>query len=227
MWSSTDGANWECATAKAPWPARAGAAGAVHNGKMWILGGTKEYLYDQKKFGQQHRIHDDYLNDVWSSADGIHWDLATAAAPWSPRAFHAVLAFDNKLWLIGGGKWLPSAEVYSDIWNSPDGVHWTKVTDKAPGHPRFWFSSLVYKNRMWIMGGMQDAKHYFSNDVWCSTDGLIWTQLNSDKVWSRRHESSAYVFDGKIWLGGGMHDGVVTNDFWQIEVPDSWLEQHK
>lgn len=48
--------------------------GAVMNGRIWILGGGR---YDTPKVGRL------YHNDVWSSADGIHWTEHTKAAPGS------------------------------------------------------------------------------------------------------------------------------------------------
>jgi len=215
VWHSTDGTKWTQAAA-APWAARCGAGGAVHHGKMWILGGTKRYFFGSK---------DDLLNDVWSSADGIHWDLVAGSAPWTPRAFHAVLAFDGKLWVMGGGNYVLAYQCRHDVWSSTDGAHWTKVTENAPWRPRIWHSAVVYKNRMWILGGTEDS-HWMANDVWSSSDGANWKKLETGKVWPKRHEQSAYVFDGKIWIAGGMVErhpggpGGLQNDVWQIELTD-------
>ena len=134
VWFSTDGAHWDPATRSASWRPRLGAGGAVFGGMMWILGGVERYFDG----AEQH-----LLNDVWSSTDGAHWTLETAHAPWAGRAFHGVLAFDNKLWVFGGGNYLPEYRGYNDVWSSPDGVHWTRVVEHAPWSPRIWFSALV------------------------------------------------------------------------------------
>jgi hypothetical protein len=222
VWRSVDGANWECATAKAAWPARCGAAGAVHHGKMWILGGTDHYYVNGK-----------LLNDVWSSTDGVHWEMATRNAPWPPRAHHAALAFNDKLWVMGGGNYradfdpnrFPAYLAYNDVWSSADGVQWNRVTDKAPWQPRLWFSALVYKNRMWMLGGWSDKPSQNWNDVWYSSDGANWKELKTDAVWSKRHEHSAYVFDNKIWVVGG-NPWPCDNQVWQLDIPDSWFEKN-
>lgn len=216
VWCSADGAKWQQATAAAAWSPRLGAGGTVHNGKMWILGGVEQYFFGTKK---------DLLNDVWSSADGVRWEPATRNAPWAPRAFHAALAFDNKLWVMGGGNYLPTYEGHNDVWSSPDGAHWTRVTEKAPWPPRIWFSAVVYKNRMWVLGGWSNRPSANWNDVWYSSDGANWKQLNADNVWSKRHEHSAYVLDGKLWVAAG-NAWPCTNDVWQLDIPDSWLEKH-
>src|SRR5690606_32492562 len=128
---------------------------------------------------------------VWSSADGKHWQQATADAGWSKRANGSALAFDGKLWVMGGGARNPQALPTNDVWSSPDGVHWTQVTSSAPWKPRLWFSTLVYRDRMWVLGGWSEEERNFG-DVWYSTDGKHWTELTADVIWSKRHEHSAF-----------------------------------
>lgn len=215
VWHSSDGIQWRQTTAKAAWSPRLGAGGAVLGGKMWILGGIENYYFGTKK---------DLLNDVWSSADGSQWNPATHKAPWTPRAYHAVLAFNNKLWVLGGGNYLPTYEAHNDVWSSPDGIHWTQATAKAPWHERIWFSAVVYKNRMWVLGGWSNKPSVNWNDVWYSADGVHWKELKTDSVWSKRHEHSAFVLDNKIWVAAG-NAWPCTNDVWQLDVPDAWLER--
>ncbi len=54
---------------------------------MWVMGGSGS--------GKN-------LNDVWYSTDGINWTEATASAAWSARNDHVVLAYDDKMWVMGG-----------------------------------------------------------------------------------------------------------------------------
>jgi hypothetical protein len=210
VWCSTNGADWIETTTGVPWTARLGAAGAVCNGKMWIMGGTTAPTGGGT-----------LLNDVWSSSDGITWDQATAHAPWSSRAYHQVLSFDNKLWVLGGGNYLSHYWSSNEVWNSSDGVNWTKVAN-APWDPRTFFSAEVYDGRMWIMGGSGDSSDRADllNDVWSSTDGVNWTELEADNVWCGRHEMSSYVFQDKLWVVGGYASQpfAVANDVWQINA---------
>ena len=41
IWSSLDGRTWTLAVAAPAWKARGGGALVVHNGKLWLLGGTR------------------------------------------------------------------------------------------------------------------------------------------------------------------------------------------
>jgi hypothetical protein len=212
VWWSTDGAQWHCATRSAGWSARLGAAGVVFNGKMWILGGVERY-FD----GEPRHLR----NDVWHSTDGKQWTLATANAPWAPRAYHAALAFGGKMWVFGGGNYLPTYAGYNDVWNSSDGVHWTKVTEHAPWSPRIWFSSVVHRNRMWLLGGWSNKPSKNWNDVWHTADGVKWEELKTDTIWSKRHEQSHYVFKDSVWIVAG-NPWPLTNDVWHLELPAGW-----
>jgi hypothetical protein len=214
-WSSTDGANWTCATKAAPWKPRLGAGGVVFDGKMWVLGGLERYFDGTER---------DLLNDVWCSTDGAHWTQATAKAPWAQRAYHGAVVYDNKIWVFGGGNYRPAYLGYNDVWSSADGVRWTKVTDHAPWSPRIWFSSVVYKDRIWVLGGWSDKPSVNWNDVWYTADGKHWKELRTKTIWSKRHEQSAYVFQDKLWIVAG-NEWPLVNDVWQIEVSDSWLKK--
>jgi len=210
VWCSSNGSDWMLATT-GPWRARLGAAGVVFRSKMWILGGVERYFDGDK-----------LLADVWSSEDGVRWTKLTDRAPWSPRAYHAALAYRERIWVFGGGNYVPTYSATNDVWSSADGRQWTKVTDRAAWPARIWFSSLVYKDRMWVLGGWSNMPSKNWNDVWYSCDGREWKELVASKVWSPRHEQSAYVLEGKIWIAGG-NAWPLVNDVWQIEIPDTWL----
>jgi hypothetical protein len=213
VWSSADGANWDQAPA-APWSARLAAATVVHDGQMWILGGTEDYYFGDAK---------SLKNDVWSSSDGKQWTQATAAAPWSPRAYHQAVALNGKIYVFGGGNYVPEYHALSDVWSSTDGVHWEQVTDKAPWHERLWFSSVVYRDHMWVLGGWSNNPSQNWGDVWYSRDGRDWRQLKSRVCWKERHEHSAFVFQDKIWVVGG-HAKPLNSEAWSLEVPPGWFD---
>jgi hypothetical protein len=214
VWSSTDGLAWERVTKSAGWSPRIAAGAVVFKGRMWILGGTEDYY-----FGDDASLK----NDVWSSADGKEWKQETASAPWSPRAYHATVVHDGKLWVLGGGNYVPSYRASNDVWSSPDGVNWEQVTDGAPWNPRLWFSAVVHRDRIWVLGGWSNNPARNWGDVWHSPDGRRWTQLRSNVVWKERHEHSAYVFQDKIWVAGG-HAQPLNSEVWSLEIPKDWFK---
>ena len=212
VWSSTDGAEWTLETDNAGWCPRVSPMFAVFKDKMWVLGGTENF-YD----------HSDAMikNDVWSSADGKEWELVTANAGWSKRGHGQAVVFDGKMWIMGGGLWHPEHVATNDVWCSEDGANWTQVTAAAPWKPRLWFSSVVYRDRMWVIGGWSKETDNFG-DVWYSKDGKNWTELKSDVIWKTRHEHSAYVFQDKIWVAGG-HARPLNSEVWCLAIPETWF----
>lgn len=214
VWSSADGVKWEQSTSKAGWSPRLAAGAVVFKGRMWILGGTEDYYFGDRK---------SLRNDVWSSADGKDWQRVTAEAPWSPRAYHGAVVHDGKIWVMGGGNYVPEYEALNDVWCSADGANWERVSEHAPWHPRLWFSSVVYRDRMWVIGGWSNNPSKNWNDVWYSRDGARWNRLSSRVVWKERHEHSTFVFKDRIWLAGG-HAQPLSSEVWSLEVPKHALK---
>lgn len=221
VWSSADGAKWKLENKKAPWEGRHTAGYVVHRKKMWIVGGDAN---------QGH-----YQNDIWSTTDGVKWESVSTNAPWGPRVLHYTVAFHEKIWVIGG-QTLPQygegEEVfYSDVWNSADGVKWTKVADNLPWGPRGMIGgNAVFKDRIWILGGgtydtpkKPDRKFY--NDVWSSADGAKWERHTVAAPWKPRQYHDVAVFDDRLWVLEGYHnDGGNKNDAWHSADGVKWME---
>ncbi len=212
VWSMDNAGNWTQATAAAAWNARYNF-GAVNFGKMFIFGG----LSSANPFVLN--------NDVWASADGITWSKIDANpvvagvqnAPWTARYNFGSAVFNGKIFLMGGQD---ANGMKNDIWTTVDGVTW-KQTDtnpmqagiqNAPWSPRMDFTTLVYNNRLWIMGGMQTSvPSGMLNEVWSTADGITWTKFDNNTTtggiqnapWSPRTALFATVYQGKVWMSGG------------------------
>ncbi len=208
VWSSTDGRHWRQATSAAGWSPRLGAGIAVFKDRMWILGGSEAYYGGTP---------DDLKNDVWSTSDGTTW-TQHATAPWAPRAFHQAIVLGERMYVLGGGNYDPEYLGYHDVWATTDGEHWEQCTEAAPWHPRIWFTSVNYRNRIWVLGGWSNRPSRNWGDVWHSDDGTHWTELKTPDIWKERHEQSTLVFDDKIFVLGGMI-WPLTNEVWSLHIP--------
>lgn len=151
IWTTSDGISWEQVKPKEPfWPQRGMIGGsAVHKGRMWVLGGG---TYDTPKI--KSRL---FFNDVWSSADGVEWTRHTDRAPWEPRQYHEVAAYDGRLWVMEG--YNPRGN-RNDVWYSADGVNWYEVP-KTPWKPRHAASVYVHDGALWMVAG-----NNMESDVW-------------------------------------------------------------
>lgn len=212
VWSSTNGGDWDLENRKASWSPRIAAAVVEFKGKMWLLGGTENYY-----FGDESSLK----NDVWYSDNGVDWQLATENAAWSPRAYHQAAVLHGKMYLFGGGNYTPEYQAKNDVWVSDDGINWEKVTENAPWHERIWFSSVVYRDRIWVMGGWSNNPYKNWADAWYTQDGKEWIPYRPEVSWPERHEHSAFVFKDKIYVAGGMIPPL-SNDVWSLHLPGDW-----
>lgn len=212
VWSSTDGKQWEQATAAAGWTPRLASGLVTFRDRMWILGGIEDYY-----FGTDSSLK----NDVWSSADGKTWQQATAAAPWAPRAYHQAVTLGDKMYVLGGGNYVPKYAGHNDVWSSSDGVEWKQETAHAPWHERLWFSAVVYRDHIWVLGGWSNNPAQNWGDVWYSRDGREWKELKTPTTWKARHEHSAYVFQDQIIVAAG-HAQPLSAEVWSLKLPADW-----
>jgi hypothetical protein len=104
--------------------------------------------------------------------------------------------------------------------------------------PRTDHSAVVFKNKIWILGGIGDES-IVRNDVWCSTDGNMWELMagsanpNTHVLDSLgipylpgfvpRRGHTSLVFDNKIWVIGGTSYSGVINDVWYSVDGINWV----
>ena len=142
-------------------------AGAFGGGNLYLVGGTA---------GERH---DQYLDDVWRSADGAVWEqVRTAGDVFTGRSGHGVVSYGGSLWVLGGGFHnTRTVEIFEgDVWASADGVRWGAVADDAfPG--RVNHQAVSHRGSLWIIGGRNKAGSPYLSDVWRSADGRSWAPV--------------------------------------------------
>ncbi|GAB3011458.1 hypothetical protein GCM10027284_33530 [Cyclobacterium sediminis] len=212
IWSSTNGADWKLEKKAASWTPRIASTVVEFKGKLWLMGGIENYYFGDEK---------SLKNDVWVSENGKDWELATVDAGWSPRAYHQSAVLNGKMYVFGGGNYTPEYHAKNDVWVTEDGINWEQVTEAAPWHERIWFSSVVYRDCIWVMGGWSNNPYKNWGDAWYSRDGINWTEYKPGIFWPGRHEHSAFVFQDKIFVAGGMLPPLV-NDVWSLDLPEDW-----
>lgn len=191
---------WQCVAKINPWPARDSAGELVFNDQIWLFGGYTPKVID----------------DVWRSSNGIDWEPMPAIAGSGGINIPIRFVLDGYMWLTtNNGKYI----------RSRDGITWTPITGPMPWSGRTAAGCVVFKDRVWIMGGMQDGKR--RNDVWSSADGLNWRQETAAAPWSRRQlHDNVVVHDGMIWvIGGGIqnyHPWKVYRDVWRSPDGVQW-----
>ena len=172
-------------------------------------------------------------------AASLNWAEATSSAQWETRDSHAVVVYDNKIWVMGGldanGHVLSPGNVdygnsphFSDVWSSDDGINWKLVLDKAPWGERRSIQVVDFLGKMWLMGGW-GPKVGYKNDIWSSEDGVNWKLEAASAPWPAREGHQLLVFQNKIWLIGGVRydKHQLFSDVWYSSDGINWAEATK
>lgn len=152
-------------------------------------------------------------SSVYSSGDLRHWDTVATESNLPNRFFYHPFVYQNKLWIIGGED---KTTKYADVWNSPDGIAWTKQRDSLPFGRRSGDRVVELKGRLYLLG----------NDVWSSTDGLRW-QKETDEILKGEEVSgyAALAFDDRIWLLGCNRNGRFSSQVLTSTDGKTWQSQ--
>jgi dihydrofolate reductase len=100
-------------------------------------------------------------------------------------------------------------------------LNWTTATDSAAFSARYFHQSVVFDNKMWVIGGNESNSR--KNDVWSSTNGVTWTTATDSAAFSPRRSHISVVFDNKMWVIGG-RDANLLNDVWRSTDGVTWTE---
>ncbi|MFH0755053.1 MAG: M15 family metallopeptidase [bacterium] len=149
IWTSSDGYNWSILATSTAWEPRWDMEISDFNSKLWLTGGMTSIV---KNFG-----------DEWVSDDGINWTLVYQNAPFGKRQGSTSIVSDGYLILIGGIK--QDNDSIGEVWITKDGLKWEQqITNWTAREDA---SSLLFKNRIWILGGM-NYNQVWSNDIFYS-----------------------------------------------------------
>lgn len=112
VWYSTDGISWTKTTSSASFSGPTGKYEfpfSSFDNKLWVIGGWNGTTA---------------FNDVWSSSDGVTWDLISDAAPWDVRTGQSLVSYNSRLWAIGGNgrTYVDGTIGRNDIWYTSNTV---------------------------------------------------------------------------------------------------------
>ena len=204
VWTSTDGGSWVELTDSAAFTERQNHKITVFNNRLWLVGGMVPGTYG---------FCDTAIGDVWYSDDGVTWTLATDSPGFSPRFDHALVAFDNKLWVIGGAE--NSVTYTNDVWSSSDGINWTQETGAAAFSARKLHNVAELSGTLYLVGGQSGG---VLRDVWSSTDGANWSQVTANGGFNRADKLT--TFNNRLWIMNLTYGA--KNEMWYSSDGASW-----
>ncbi len=142
------------------------------------------------------------LKSVWTSSGGAIWSRAPGPR-WAPRRAFGAVAFDNKIWVMGGSG-LQDDMARNDVWCTSDGLHWTCVTGNAAWPVRVYPAIASFNGKMWIMAGSggENSGYYHDQRIWSSSDGRNWQAGSKFAQWGDFIYPFATTSGGSIWIYG-------------------------
>jgi len=198
---------WEILATESNLPARVFYGAVVFQDMIWLLGG-----FDGRT----------YYNDVWNSADGVHWTRVAEHAGWTPRTADMVPVFKNRIWVIGGGvidgQAEPNPNSKREVWSSADGINWEKSPNRAGD--AWGGAPIVYDDQLWLIAANRNSS--FAPAFLVTSDGASWREGSAP--WSARGAPAVWVFDGKLFMAGGKYSVnengtqrfIYRNDVWSM-----------
>lgn len=179
---SADGVEWHPYSPQGAMEPNIHSSAVSFKGRLWLVVGDGP---DKDKAGR-----------VWSSSDGLDWQLEVVA-PFTRRRQHTLTVFNEQLWLIGGYESGTEHIYLDDIWRSDDGVHWTRVESLGERFaPRGYHSVNAWNGRLWLIGGYSET--VFS-DIWSSADGIQWRRERGD-IGYLLHRHRAVIHGDALYL---------------------------
>jgi hypothetical protein len=215
VWNSADGINWTKTDLPSVKRDAYEARYVQFNNAIYALGQNQGNYLTGIRFG----------STVRRTTDFKRWETLAEKSELPNRVFYGSTVYGGKIWLFGG---YDGKNYYNDIWNSADGVRWTRVAEHAAWSPRN-VGIVEFKNRMWIFGGgvidgEKNNNLNSNNEVWSSEDGINWTQVK--KKTERVGGGTPIVFDNKLWLiGANRNDGNFARSSLVSDDAITWREE--
>jgi hypothetical protein len=101
-------------------------------------------------------------------------------------------------------------------------ITWSEMQPKSVFPPRAWHSTVVFRDRIWVIGG-RDSTGY-RNDVWSSDDGISWVQAMPATEFSPRSDQASFVYKDKIWMIGGRDRTGDLTEVWNSDDGSNWTQ---
>lgn len=144
---------------------------------------------------------------ILNSYDGNHWQVVSVDLPFEYGSHIHAVVFKDKIWLHDGDN-----NGVSFLWYSEDGRSWKKTKGNASFPPslyRHGFDWVVFKDRLWVIGGRSQQGHAVGiNAVYFTDNGEDWTlatnQISDQYTYFNRPR--VLTFKDRMYIFGGIYD---------------------
>lgn len=205
VWRLPIGEEWEVILEQTPWA----------DSSRGTLIEFQNHLY----FLNAPSNEDGALDAIWRSTDGKTWELVVEHAPWTARYGSGATVFVGKLWIVGGAVPNTFNEWNNDIWNTDDGLNWTKVSLTEPRLAPVFPIAFTLNNQLHVAGSGSD---HGTTDLWSSPNGTEWTLWPYTASSYYRSLSGGVSFSDAMWLVGGEEAAGLRDDVLRSTDGKNW-----
>ncbi len=169
------------------------------------------------------------FNDVWSSPDGVSWNLVTDTPAWEGRYYPTVSVFDDgtgeKIWMLGGQGWRRCIGGVEDgaVCDKNASCDSNVCSRICYGGDRKGLSCTTDANcpASVCAGGQPSVDAYrFLKDVWFTSDGSVWYSgfctggANAGAACNKNSDCASLVCTANkaAWSARNGHSSVAYND---------------
>jgi len=134
----------------------------------------------------------------------------------------------NPIAAAEGASATPQAQYLSVTAVPSSAMEWTQATGQAQFSRRQGQTTVVYNNKLWVIGGWAGdyscAGNSCYSDVWSSDDGVQWIRETEHAAFSARAGHRSVVFDDKMWVirGRNLTSLDPLNDVWYSSDGIHW-----
>lgn len=224
IWTSTDGKKWDLITDSAIFDNPDKHNTIDFLGELWLFTNSSYYkssngtlwnkiISDEPYIGNSAKVV--FKNSLWSfngneikkSSDGLHWEIVTTNAGFDNQESgwdgYTVCSYGGKIWVFSGYPYLNDRTINkSFVYSSSNGINWTLINESAPCRARVGAKSIIYNDRIWIIGGYLGFGQN-SKEVWATKDGIIWEQHNEGEEIPGLWSPGVAVFNDNLYMIGG------------------------
>jgi hypothetical protein len=172
---------------------------AYHNGAFYLIGGQKDQFISSGKY-----------DNVLKSTDNCVSFTQIATTPFTGgNLWGSCVSYKGRIWKICGGIYddtsINNRTYPKEIYSSADGITWV-YEGIFPGSGRQYHQTIVWKDKIWVIGGFFSTPNDNLGDTWYSTNGIDWTQLTGSAI-TDLHAMTAWIAStGSIHTFGGSTD---------------------
>ncbi len=215
VYYSSNGADWSRLTAESSWEARENSSSVVFDDKIWVLGGRVS--------SRKNDIHFAYAAGDYLSASSTGTILGGARSTTiditlldddilelTDESFDIIISqpINATIDAISGDN-QATASILADT------ASWARATSDAGWEARSSHSSVVFKDKIWVLGGSSSGSN--TSDVWYSSNGINWARATTNAGWEARSSQSSVVFDDEIWVLGN-------SNWWSSQNGVAWTK---